>query len=806
MNKSLQNEDAPLSYNDIVKGNLKFSNNIMNHNDKIKISKKNESLNNKEREEISNKKQILKPRDYQQKIFDRAKNQNSIIYVETGKGKTFISIMLMSHYLGIDINSLSNNKNKIDKNKKIIFFVCDTALIEQQKKAISSILGIEVGSIQGKKKKKSKSDYEFFIKMWDSLNIFVAIPSIIYKVLSCGFINIEDISMLIFDECHHTSDEHPYNKIMNEFYFFYKRKKPKDKIKYPRIYGLTASPLKKGLKGTIEASIIKAMEKLCENLDCVIIIDPEMNNSNVKTMKLGESVEQYLKDDSYIEVKSHIDIEEYKKVVVKVYNSCYMDLISFGFYYIQKQYPEFSKNNILEQYQNYTKIRLKSRNLEEYNIITEKFIDMYNFRKKSPIFLIFEKLQRQIFMILENLCLDSLILYFYNLTEIYHKLYIQKLDEEKCNSSNILISHFESIEESSFQLLNSENIDEKNNEFSYENDDDNIIYIKDLNSSIIKDIEKVFSDTYQILKELKEEGKNYCSDRLKKLYMKIKDLFKKNDQSKIIIFISNRIVAHYLHPELNAFLKENFKDKQCKEVIGINKRKSNSTLTPSLNLKQMNDIIRQFNEDEFNILIGTSAIEEGLDIQSCNAVLALVELRTPKSFIQIKGRARKSNSDFIIFTNSAKEVKTRIETFLKIGLKINELFKDDIVKDFRRENYIAEKEDFLYIFNDSSHSKLTMGNVIIFFNEITQQIKMNGIQFDVNTKITKIKSNNKISEYEYNANVSLKTDLKDIQENFPSELGDFNSKDNALKMCYLYVLDVLKNNNYLDKHLKFICK
>ena len=220
----------------------------------------------------------------------------------------------------------------------------------------------------------------------------------------------------------------------------------------------------------------------------------------------------------------------------------------------------------------------------------------------------------------------------------------------------------------------------------------------------------------------------------------------------------------------------------------------------------MNDIIRQFNEDEFNILIGTSAIEEGLDIQSCNVVLALVELRTPKSFIQIKGRARKSNSDFIIFTNSAKEVKTRIETFLKIGLKINELFKDDIVKDFRRENYIAEKEDFLYIFNDSSHSKLTMGNVIIFFNEITQQIKMNGIQFDVNTKITKIKSNNKISEYEYNANVSLKTDLKDIQENFPSELGDFNSKDNALKMCYLYVLDVLKNNNYLDKHLKFICK
>ena len=800
--KPTQNEAAPLSYNDIVNGNFKFSNNI--YNDNINMYQNNKRFENKE---VSNKKQILKPRDYQQKIFDRAKDQNSIIYVETGKGKTFISIMLMANFLGIDISNPSNSKKNLDKNKKIIFFVCDTALIEQQKKAISSILNIEVGTIQGKKNKKSKSDSEFFKKMWDSLNIFVAIPSIIYKILSCGFIKIEDISMLIFDECHHTSDEHPYNKIMNEFYFFYKRKKPKDTIKYPRIYGLTASPLKKGLKGSIEASIYKAMEKLCENLDSVIIIDPEMNNSNAKMMKPGESIEQYLKDDAYIEVKSHTDIEEFKKVVIQIYNSCYYELISIGFFYLEKIFPELCKDNITEQYQNYAKVRIKSHNLEEYNIITEKNIDLYNLRKKSPIFLIFEQLQRQIFMILENLCLDSLILYFYNLTEIYHKLYIQKIDEEKCNSSNISIKNSENSEESSFQLLNSENNDEKDSEYSNENDND-LIDIKDLDSSLIKDIENVFSKTHQKLKKLKEEGKNYCSDRLQKLYIKINDLFQKNDQSKFIIFIANRIVAHYLHPELNTYLKNNFNNKQCKEIIGINKRKSNSgtTLTPSLTLKQMNEIIKLFNEDEFNILIGTSAIEEGLDIQSCNAVLALVELRTPKSFIQIKGRARKSNSDFIIFTSSAKEGKIKIENFLKIGQKMNELFKDDIVKDFRRNNYIMSKEDFIYIFDDQSHSKLTMGNITIFYNEITQQIKISGIQFDVNPKITKIKSNNKMSEFEFNAKVSLKTDLNDIQKYFPHELGNFNSKDNAVKMCYFYVLDVLRNNKYLDHHLKFISK
>jgi hypothetical protein len=54
-------------------------------------------------------------------------------------------------------------------------------LVDQQKNRISNILKVEVGTIQGKKDKKSKNDYDSFKKKWESLNIFVAIPSIIYK-------------------------------------------------------------------------------------------------------------------------------------------------------------------------------------------------------------------------------------------------------------------------------------------------------------------------------------------------------------------------------------------------------------------------------------------------------------------------------------------------------------------------------------------------------------------------------------------------------------------------------------------------
>ena len=138
-----------------------------------------------------------------------------------------------------------------------------------------------------------------------------------------------------------------------------------------------------------------------------------------------------------------------------------------------------------------------------------------------------------------------------------------------------------------------------------------------------------------------------------------------------------------------------------------------------------------------------------------------------------------------------------------IGQKINELFKDNIMKDFKREDYISKKEDFLFIFDSRSHSKLTMGNVSIFYNEIIQQINISKIKFKVDIKIAEVKSSNQMSQYEYNGTVNVETDL-DIGEKFPKTMTNLSNKDNAQKMCYFYVLNALKEKNYLDRHLKFV--
>ena len=742
-------------------------------NDNISLSFFNSDLLSQEKNLIKINKKIWKPRPYQQKMYEEALNHNSIILAETGKGKTFVSIMLMANHLGIDIKKYEK-RPKIDKNKKIIFFVCDTALINQQKKHIEEILNIEVGTIQGKKDKKSKSDYETFINKWNSYNVFVAIPEIIYKILSCGFINIFQISMLVFDECHNTTEDHPYNKIMKEFYFFYKNENiiDENKYKFPLIYGLTASPIKTSINENSYLSNTKeALIKLSENLDCDFIIDPEMIN-------FEDEINQNKND--YVEVKTCFKSTDYKNIIVELYNHFFIAFASSAFSYFPDKYKIYKDKQYLKAYLKYVISKFEQKNLVDYNNICQEKILLYNLRKVNKLLFIFENIQRDIFLILENLSLEALIIYFDESIQLYDKLYQKKLEEE------------EKDKHSEDSLSSDENED---NELDEE-------IILNFDSELILEIKNYL---LLINTELKTKNSNhelnYVSDRLGQLFNEIKKLFLEDENSKIIIFITHRIIAHILKPTLSNYLKEKFPKKKCEEIIGVNKKnkKSNFTLTPTISLNKLNQVVKDFNEKSFDILIGTSAIEEGLDIQSCNAVISLVEIQTPKSYIQMKGRARKSKSKFIIFSYDKDETFKKIRQFLEIGIKMKELFNNEIKKNFRRDNYINEKDIFRCCFIENTHAKLTPKNATVFFNEIKQQMDNYKILFALDIKINAVGYSNQkfIGKFE------IKTNLKDFEIKGPKETDICNSKDEAKKMCHYFVLINLIENKYLDEHLKF---
>ena len=783
---NLDKSAAKNAFESLQNNNFNLGNFSIFNNDSLEKNEDENENENIQEDKIRHNKRIWKPRLYQQQIYEKALTQNSIIFVETGKGKTFISIMLMANHLGIDINK-PENTIKISDEKKIIFFVCDTALINQQKKHIEEILGIQVGTIQGKKDKKSKSDYETFMKKWKSFNIFVAIPSIIYKILSCGFITIFDISMLIFDECHHTNLEHPYNKIMDEFYFYYKKNEAVAKsCKFPRIYGLTASPMKTRINGNShQLAAYEALVKLSENLDCEIIIDPEMINLGEKLMETKDKDEHL---NIYVEIKSHIISKDYKNVLVELYNNFFKNFTSLAFANFPEKYKEYANKECLKQYLEYVLEKFKVSNLVNYNNICQENPSFYALQNYNKLLFIFEKIQRHLFLILENLCLDSLITYFDKLVQLYDNLYQKKIEEEENN---------ESSDDKSASLNNS-------NDNETEEDEEEMVL--KLNSDLIQRLKNLYQKVNDSLKSKKEkEELNYCSDRLAKLFYTISKLFQSNDKAKLIVFITNRIVAHILKPTLSKFLKEKFPDKACEEIIGVNKRKNKSslTLTPTITLNKLNEIVKDFNENKFDILIGTSAVEEGLDIQSCNAVISLVEIQTPKSYIQMKGRARKTNSNFYIFSYSREEAIKKVQDFLEVGRKMKELFNNDIKRDFRRNDYISLKKNFICHFNPKTHSKLTLSNVSTFFNEIRQQIDSNNINFKTKIRIEEVINSNPTK---FKGTIYISTNLKHIKKkNFSLPTDLFNSKDETTKMCQFLAVMVLLKNGYLDDHLKF-CK
>jgi endoribonuclease Dicer len=84
-------------------------------------------------------------------------------------------------------------------------------------------------------------------KIIDSHRVMVTTSQVLLDLLRHEYINLgADISLLVFDECHHTEKNHPYNAIMKDFYHILPPRGSPTASEYcvrPMVLGLTASPI-----------------------------------------------------------------------------------------------------------------------------------------------------------------------------------------------------------------------------------------------------------------------------------------------------------------------------------------------------------------------------------------------------------------------------------------------------------------------------------------------------------------------------------------------------------------------------------
>lgn len=184
---------------------------------------------------------IENPRGYQSEILQHARNTNTIAFLETGAGKTLVSALLIR-----DILEQQSSRGKI-----AVFVVEKVALVHQQAEYMQEVSGnrFRVGTYYGSMGLDDWS-IERWIEEMSQKRILVLTAQIFLNALNHARIDMKTIAVLVFDEVHHATGEHPFRRIMVDFYHTL----PKELR--PRVFGMTASPVKKGLTKSVEECAI----------------------------------------------------------------------------------------------------------------------------------------------------------------------------------------------------------------------------------------------------------------------------------------------------------------------------------------------------------------------------------------------------------------------------------------------------------------------------------------------------------------------------------------------------------------------
>lgn len=168
--------------------------------------------------------------------------------------------------------------------KRIAFFVVDkVALVFQQHAVLSCNLDYPIEKMCGEMLVDLQSKKEFWDKTFDENMAIVCTADILYSCLSHSWISMEQINLLVFDEAHHAKGNHPYARIIKDFYA-----EVKDPEKKPRILGMTASPVDAKVSPTNAAL---ALEGLLHS-QIVTVSDPSLLQQTVCKPK-RESVAEY---------------------------------------------------------------------------------------------------------------------------------------------------------------------------------------------------------------------------------------------------------------------------------------------------------------------------------------------------------------------------------------------------------------------------------------------------------------------------------------------------------------------------------
>ncbi|MGM5479974.1 MAG: DEAD/DEAH box helicase [Nanobdellota archaeon] len=141
-----------------------------------------------------------------------------------------------------------------------------------------------------------------------------------------------------------------------------------------------------------------------------------------------------------------------------------------------------------------------------------------------------------------------------------------------------------------------------------------------------------FRSAFALCKEMYSSGEEH--PKLFVLKSKVSALIKKNPRAKIIIFTQFRETAHAIESLLSGISSQLFFGQAKKNGVGLSQKKQK-------------EVLDNFRNGSFSVLIATSVAEEGLDIPSVDHVFFYEPLPSAIRSVQRRGRTGRHSKGFV---------------------------------------------------------------------------------------------------------------------------------------------------------------
>ena len=667
-------------------------------------------------------------------------------------------------YLKIIDDFYINDSNLADRNiNKICYLTIDSKKLEKLLNIFNENFGKQKKTmiLQGGKGKKMKNDYNKFKEFIHNTDIFISIPDVFYKLLSIGFININQFNILFIEDCHLCEGNHPYNIIMQEFYYYYIYRKNylkiKEKIPILNIIGFTDSPFFDKRIISNDNKCMQILMNISANLNSQMIISPNLLNNNI-----------FIENDNSIYIYKQIEntfnkenIENYN-IIYKILSHYFIEkMLKSSFKYLIQNnnisYDKKSIDKLGQNYLNYIKQKFFSKSYEEYLKIESNKINLSYLSRDSLLFRILEDMLKYLIIIVQYIDILGIINFFNKYSELYKSFLNEKED------------------------INDQNI------------------IKEL-----EDLLGIIKDTKDAFEHIVKSGFNIYNGRLNKFTSYLNNIYYQNKHSKTIIFVPSRKLAYALNEYLNRnnIYKSEF-------IAGVNTKKEEIlflSLIPKITNNIINERNKKFNNGEVNILICTPSVCDILEISKCDDVIIFCELsNTNSDYIRIKNLANNNKSKLVFFTLEENNFNNIF--MKKIEEHDNKIIKffenNQIVKDFRSQNYLQDKISYCekqkYYFINETQAKITIRNSLMLFNEINNWFLQKNQKL-IKNKYIEETNKDKIKIFKCTIELDEIFGGKSINSDF------WNDKQSSEAECYLILIIFLHKIGYIDNNLKITNK